>query len=154
MNNYTTNLTDNQWQILEKIINNQRKRKNSLREIINGLLYIVKTGIQWRFLPNDFPKWQLVYYYFRKWTGEGLIEEIHDVIRGIIRKTKGKEISPSLGLLDSQSVKAQSMTIEKGYDGNKKINGRKRHIITDTLGLIMVVIIHCKNGNSMEIFTK
>jgi putative transposase len=145
MENYSTNITDNQWQSIEKLINNKRKRKFSLRIIINSLFYISKTGVQWRLLPKDFPKWQLVYYYFRKWTGEGLIEEIHDTLRGVIRKNMGKEESPSLGLLDSQSVKTQSMTTEKAYDGNKKINGRKRHIITDTLGLIMVIVIHCAN---------
>jgi len=111
---------------------------------------MVKTGVQWRSLPNDFPKWQLVYYYFRKWSAEGLIDEIHEVLRGLVRKRKGKEISPSLGLIDSQSVKTQSMTTEKAYDGNKKINGRKRHIVTDTLGLIMVIVIHSADIQDRE----
>jgi len=142
MKNYSTDLTDNQWKIIENLFNNQRKRKFSLRIIVNSLFYISKTGVQWRLLPKDFPSWELVYYYFRKWTGEGLIEEIHDKLRCEVRRKRGKEESPSLGLIDSQSVKTQSMTTAKGYDGNKKINGRKRHIITDTLGLIMAIVIH------------
>jgi putative transposase len=142
MKNYQTNQTDHQWKVIEKLINDQRKRKFSLRVIMNALLYVTKTGIQWRMLPADFPKWQLVYYYFRKWTNEGLIEEVHNNLVEKIRLKKGKNLSPSLGLLDSQSVKTQSMTIEKGYDGNKKINGRKRHIVTDTLGLIIAIVVH------------
>jgi len=150
MENYSTNLTDNQWKSIENLFNYKRKRKNSLRLIVNALFYIVKTGIQWRFLPKDFPKWQLVYYYFRKWTAEGLIEELHEVLRKKIRRLRGKEESPSLGLLDSQSVKTQSMTKEKAYDGNKKINGRKRHVVTDTLGLIMVIVIHSADIQDRE----
>ena len=90
-------------------------------------------------LPGDFPKWQLVYYYFRKWTSEGLIEEIHKFFVGHCRKQKKEHESPSLGLIDSQSVKTSSKTANKGYDGGKKIQGRKRHMITDTLGLMMAV---------------
>ena len=142
MKNYQTNQTDYQWKVIKKIINDNRKRKFSLRVIVDALFYVTKTGIQWRMLPSDFPKWQLVYYYFRKWTNEGLIEEIHDKLVEKIRLKKGKNISPSLGLLDSQSVKTHSMTTEKGYDGNKKINGRKRHIVTDTIGLVMAIVIH------------
>ncbi len=141
MHIYPTDLTDNQW---SKIVNffTVRKRKHPLRNVVNAMLYITKSGVQWRMLPGDFPKWQLVYYYFRKWTSEGLIEEIHKFLVGHCRKLKKKEESPSLGLIDSQSVKTSSMTTNKGYDGGKKIQGRKRHIITDTLGFILAVVIH------------
>jgi putative transposase len=142
MKNYSTDLTDVQYKVIEKIVDDKRKRKHPIRRIINALLYITKSGVQWRMLPSDFPKWQLVYYYFRKWTAEGLIEELHDYLRDKIRKSKGKEVSPSLGLIDSQSIKTRSLTEEKGYDGNKKINGRKRHIITDTMGFIIAIVIH------------
>lgn len=141
MNQYDTNLSDSEWEVIEKILNDKRKRKHSLRSIINAILYITKTGVQWRLLPQDFPKWQLVYYYFSKWSAEGLTEEIHDLLIKQVRKSKGKPASPSLGLLDSQSVKTASVTKEKGIDGNKKVQGRKRFIVTDTLGLILAISV-------------
>ena len=138
---YPTDLTDNQWSKIEKLFDN-RKRKHSPKEIVNALFYITKSGIQWRMLPKEYPKWQLVYYYFRKWTIEGLIEELHDMLRTLCRRQAGKKSSPSLGLIDSQSIKTSSMTREKGYDGGKKIQGRKRHIVTDTMGFILAVVVH------------
>ena len=142
---YPTDLTDSQWQILEKELNDHRKRKHSLRSIWDALFYLSKTGCQWRMLPLDFPKWQLVYYYFRKWTGIDKIEALHDIILRKVRRKKGRKSSPSLGLIDSQSVKAACISKEKGIDGNKKINGRKRHIITDTMGLVLCVVVHAAN---------
>jgi len=142
---YETNLTDARWEIIAEFIEDGRKRKNSLRTVIDALLYVVKTGCQWRYLPCEFPKWQLVYYYFRKFETSGLIEIIHDELRGKVRVKKGKQKCPSLGLVDSQSVKTASVTTEKGLDGNKKVNGRKRFILTDTLGLMMGILIVAAN---------
>jgi putative transposase len=142
---YETNLTDARWQIIVEFIEDGRKRKSDLRSIVDAILYLVKTGCQWRYLPKDFPKWQLVYYYFRKFEITGLIEIIHDSLRDRVRVKKGKEISPSLGLVDSQSVKTASLTTEKGLDGNKKVSGRKRFILTDTLGLMMEILIVAAN---------
>lgn len=142
---YETNLTDARWKIISEFIEDGRKRKHQLRTIVDAILYVVKTGCQWRYLPKDFPKWQLVYYYLRKFETTGLIEIIHDSLRERVRLKKGKQTSPSLGLIDSQSVKTASLTTEKGIDGNKKVNGRKRFILTDTLGLVMGLLIVAAN---------
>jgi putative transposase len=144
MRKYSTDLTDSQWAKTGRFFVN-RKRKHSLREIVNALLYITKTGVQWRFLSHHYPEWQLVYCYFRRWTAEGLIEESHDCLRGLCHKKAGRNKSPGLGLLDSQSVKTSSVTTEKGYDAGKKVNGRKRHIITDTVGFVLAAVIHSAN---------
>ena len=150
MKRYPTDLADNQWQVINNILNDTRKRKHEFKEFWDALLYMVKSGCQWRMLPSNFPKWQLVYYYFRKWESWGVIEQVHDEIYQKARKYLGKEESPSLGLMDSQSVKTSSMTTEKGFDGHKQINGRKRHVMTDTLGFLMAIVIHNANINDRE----
>ena len=142
---YETNLTDARWEILAEFIEDGRKRKHSLRTIVDALLYVVKTGCQWRYLPQDFPQWQLVYYYLRKFEATGLIEIIHDSLREQVRHKQGKESSPSLGLIDSPSVKTASVTSDKGLDGNKQVHGRKRFILTDTLGLLLGLTIVAAN---------
>ena len=91
--NYPTSLTDKQWQVMEKYLDSQnRKRKHSLREIFNALLYLLKTGCQWRMLPLDFPKWELVYYYYSRWKGDGTLEELNDILRNMQRKACGKSV--------------------------------------------------------------
>ena len=109
----------------------------SLKTIVNAIFYVTKTGVQWRNLPLDFFAWQLVYYYFRKWSKDVLISKIHQLLYEKVRIKEKREISPSLGLLDSQSVKTASLTTAKGLDANKKINGRKRFVVTDTVGWII-----------------
>ena len=100
MSQYSTNLTDKQWQVIKKFINTQeRKRKHHLRDIVNAILYINKTGCQWRMLPSHFAPWQTVYYYFRKWKLEGVIEEIMDTLHSLVRKMAGREESPSMGII-------------------------------------------------------
>jgi len=139
--NYDTNLTDSEWKVIKKFLNEGRKRKPSLRLIVDAILYITKSGCQWRLLPTDFPNWQLVYYYFRLWSATGVVEEIHDSLLGKVRKKSGKSESPSIGLLDSQSVKMASPTTQKGYDGHKNVQGRKRFIVTNTLGLLLGIVL-------------
>ncbi len=124
MKAYPTHLSDSQWQRIEKFFDMQRKRKYELRAIVNAIFYVVKSGCQWRMLPSDFASWQLVYYYYRKWKINGLIELIHDELVRIVRMNKGREQSPSVGIIDSQSVKGTSVAGEhRGYDAGKKVTG-------------------------------
>ena len=136
-------LSDSHWEVISKILNDQRKRKHSLRAIINGILSILRKGTQWRNLEKHYPCWQLVYYYFTKWGKDGTLEMLNSELNKMERKRQGKEATPSLLSIDSQSVKSVTfVNKDKGIDGNKLINGRKRHIIVDTLGLIWGVVVH------------
>lgn len=111
---YPSDLTDQEWKELKRRLPKERifgrPRKVRIRRIWNGIFYLLRTGCGWRYLPKDFPKWELVYYYFNKWKKDGTIEKVHDILRRDVRKEAGKEEEPSLGILDSQSVK----TTEKG----------------------------------------
>jgi putative transposase len=147
MRNYPSDVTESQWQCIEKIVNpEQRKRKYFMKDIFNAVLYVVKGGVQWRMIPKDLVPWESAYYYFRKWKMNGVIDELQDFLVAKVRLKNGKKESPSVGIIDSQSAKASNMCVESvGYDGGKKINGRKRHIVVDTLGLILIVVIHAAN---------
>ncbi|GAB3514339.1 IS5-like element ISMac15 family transposase [Spirosoma knui] len=143
---YPTDLTDSAWQVIQQILADKRKRKYSLRAIFNALLYITKTGGQWRQMPNDLPPWPICYYYFWKWRNEGTWEKLNKALVERRRKKARREASPSVGVIDSQSVKCSEWgVVPKGYDGHKKVNGRKRHIVIDTLGLVLVVVVHAAN---------
>src|SRR5438105_7688928 len=142
MTSYPTNVSNSQWQIISKFLDTDRSRKYELREIINAILYLVKSGCQWRMLPGDFPKWPIVYYYFRTWKKNAVLEEIHESLVEKIRKKQGKNEEPSVGIIDAQSVKSTLVSSEdKGFDAGKKVKGIKRHIIVDTLGLVLAVVI-------------
>lgn len=147
MSNYPTNLTDNQWQVIEKFLDVQeRKRKYPLRSIVNAINYLLKTGCQWRMLPKDFPPYNIVYYYFSKWKNEGVFEDLFVKLHIWLRTKLGRCECPSLGLIDSRSVKT-SHHVDKcrGIDGNKKIKGRKQHLVVDTLGIPLAVVVHEAN---------
>lgn len=142
MTNYPTNISNSQWQIISNFLEVERNRKYELREIINAILYLVKTGCHWRMLPGDFPKWPIVYYYFSTWKKNGIWEYIHESLVEKIRKKQGRNEEPSVGIIDAQSIKSTLVSSQdKGFDAGKKIKGIKRHIIVDTLGLILAVVI-------------
>jgi transposase len=139
-------LTDSQWEIIEKLIDSKRKRWHSLRTICNGILWIVYSGSQWRNLESKYPPWQSVYYYFRKWQKTGLWEQILDALVVKERKRQTREESPSLLAVDSQSIKTVNfVSLDTGIDGAKKLNGRKRHLAVDTLGLPWATLVTAAN---------
>jgi putative transposase len=142
---YPSNLTEHQWLFIESIIepNSKRKRKHRLFDIYNAILYVAKSGCQWRMLPAHFAPRNTVYFYYRKWKLEGVFEQINDYLVNLVRKTFGRNASPSLAIIDSRSVKTSRQGgDERGYDGGKKIKGRKHHIIVDSLGLLLAVVAH------------
>ena len=119
-----------------------RRRSLDMRQVINAILYIVVGGIQWRMLPKDYPKWQSVYYYFRIWRDDGTWKRIHDTLRAAVRQRDGRHKHPTAASLDSQSVKIGTTPGGvRGFDGGKLITGRKRHILVDTCGLLLAVIV-------------
>lgn len=139
-------LTDDQWEVIKLFLNWQRKRKLDLRAVFDAILFITRTGIQWRNLSETkFPDWQAVYYYYDKWKDQGTLEKINVTLNILERLQKGKESKPSLGLVDSQSITLTPMNAIRGLDGNKKVNGRKRHVMVDVLGRIFATHVHPAN---------
>jgi len=138
-------LTDSQWEAISDIFI-KRKRGLSLRSVVNALLYMVRVGCQWRNLPAEYPKWTAVNYYFEKWKATGVIEKINIRLNEIDRQKEQRAKSPSLLCVDSQSVKLNPMlNKDRGIDGNKKINGRKRQLFVDTGGRVWFVNVHAAN---------
>lgn len=139
---YPTDLTDEEWErmraFLPKPAKRGRKPATDLREVLNAIRYMARTGGGWRMLPKDFPPWQTVYWWFRRFVRRFLFKSIHDMAVMIDRERMGREASPSAGILDSQTVKAPGAAV-RGYDAGKKIVGRKRHIAVDTEGRLLMV---------------
>ena len=146
---YSTDLSDKQFEIILKYLPSPattgRPRVYALREILNAVFYLIHSGCQWRELPHDFPPWASVYYYFRKWKKDETWILIHQVIHQDLRQAQGKNAEPSAAMIDRQSVKTSQMAETRGFDGNKKIKGRKRHIVVDTLGFPLIVKVHDAN---------
>jgi putative transposase len=144
---YPSDLSDAEWSLLEPHLpgpkRRGRPRLHSPREVLDAVFYVLKTGCQWRMLPKDFPPWQTVFHYFRRWRLDGVWERMNRALRRSLRKRLGREPEPSAGIVDAQSVKTTGVGGEqRGFDGGKKVRGRKRHILVDTEGLVVEAQVH------------
>ena len=136
-------LTDSQWQVIQELLPVQNTKIHSLRTITNAILWLVRSGTQWRNLESKYPKWQSVYYHFYRWSRNGILENINGALNSQVRLQAGREALPSLMCVDSQSVKlAPFIGQYRGIDANKKVNSRKRQAAVDTLGLLWAVDVH------------
>ena len=143
---YPSDLTDEQWALIEPMVAVKpggRPATHSRRRIVEAILYVNRTGCAWRSLPHDFPPWESVYGYFKQWNEEGITDRIHDALRAAVRDAAGRDPMASAGIVDAQSVKGADTVgrDSRGYDAGKKVNGRKRHIVVDTIGLLVVVLV-------------
>src|SRR5437660_10934130 len=146
---YPSDLTDAQWAILQPLIPparpGGRPRKTDMRAVVSALFYVTRQGCTWRALPHDFPPWKTVYNYFQWFQWDGTWQRLVDALRGRVRGKAGRRPTPSAAAIDSQSVKTAEGGQEIGNDGGKKVHGRKRHILVDTLGLLIAVVVTAAN---------
>jgi putative transposase len=146
---HPTDLSDPEWELLERLIPpagaGGRPRKHNMRQILNAIFYLVRAGRSWEMLPKEFPPKSTVFYYFNIWRKNGTWKLFNDFLREKVRLAAGRNAAPSAGVLDAQSVKASDCCENRGYDAEKKINGRKRHLLMETSGLVLLAIVHTGN---------
>lgn len=147
---YPSDLTDTQWKRIKFFFSRQTFRRHHPRTLVNALFYLNKTGCQWRMLPKSYPPWETVYYHFRKWINSGLWGRLTDALRRAARVRAGRNPSPSAAIIDSQSVKTTQVGGPRGYDGGKNVTGRKRHVLVDTLGFLLAVLVHSAGLNDSQ----
>jgi transposase len=143
---YPSDLTDAQWALIEPMVRVKpggRPAQHPRRRIVEAILYLNRAGCSWRQLPHDFPPWDTVYWYFKCWNANGTTDRIHDALRDAARDAAGRDPMASAGIVDAQSVKGADTVgrDSRGYDGGKKVNGRKRHVVVDTIGLLVAVLV-------------
>lgn len=152
---YPSDLSDARWELIEPVrtawrferrgraLGFGRPPEHDLRDIMDAILYVDRTGVQWRYLPHDFPHWNTVYGYFARWQQEGVFAQLNGLLRQLLRQKEGREAEPSACVIDAQSVKTSTSVLasSQGIDAGKKIVGRKRSIVTDTIGLLLAVLV-------------
>jgi putative transposase len=147
---YTSDLTDEAWKIIKPLFVPERKGRGrpielAMREVLNAILYVVRTGCQWKNLPKDFPNHNSVYYHYRKRCLDRTWQQINATLRKLERQKRDRKGDPTAGVIDTQSVKTTEAGGERGFDAFKRINGRKRHIVVDTVGNLLDVVVHAAN---------